>query len=83
MPNAGAIDDFTGIGFATPALMSGWLPMIDRCDPRNDVRLQTSIPAARYARVVLEPLAPKQRAQGMPGARRARSLACKVKKHTS
>src|SRR3954451_21004894 len=26
---------------------------------------------------------PKQRAQGMPGARRARSLACKIKKHTS
>jgi hypothetical protein len=25
----------------------------------------------------------KQRAQGMPGARRARSLACKIKKHTS
>jgi len=24
-----------------------------------------------------------QRAQGMPGARRARSLACKIKKHTS
>jgi hypothetical protein len=24
-----------------------------------------------------------QRAQGMPGARRARSLACKTKKHTS
>jgi hypothetical protein len=33
MPNAGAIDDFTGIGFATPALMSGWLPMIDRLRP--------------------------------------------------
>jgi hypothetical protein len=33
MPNAGAIDDFTGIGFAAPALMSGWLPMTDRVRP--------------------------------------------------
>src|SRR5215203_562094 len=36
------------------------------------------------ARVVLSVLPSEdQRAQGMPGARRARSLACKVKKHTS
>jgi hypothetical protein len=27
--------------------------------------------------------ASNQRAQGMPGAQRARSLACKIKKHTS
>jgi hypothetical protein len=29
------------------------------------------------------PPSEKQRAQGMPGARCARSLACKIKKHTS
>src|SRR5204863_3224670 len=28
-------------------------------------------------------VSPKERAQGMPGARCARSLACKIKKHTS
>jgi hypothetical protein len=38
--------------------------------------------AAGYARVVSEPFAPRnQRAQGMPGAQCARSLAC-VKKQT-
>jgi len=34
----------------------------------------------RFARISLPPI---QRAQGMPGAQRARSLACKIKKHTS
>src|SRR5580704_19258731 len=40
--------------------------------------------ATRYVRVLLSMSCPlTQRAQGMPGARRARSLACKIKKHTS
>jgi hypothetical protein len=33
MPNAGAIDDSWALVFATPALMSGWVPMIDRVRP--------------------------------------------------
>ena len=40
--------------------------------------------AARYTRVMSEPFALRnQRAQGMPGARCARRLACNGKKHTS
>jgi hypothetical protein len=37
-----------------------------------------SFPAARFARVVQESFASKTRAQGMPGARRTRSLVCSV-----
>jgi hypothetical protein len=43
---------------------------------------QLHIPAARSVRVLHLSFA-HQRAQGMPGARCARSLACKIKKHTS
>jgi hypothetical protein len=38
----------------------------------------SSRPATRRARVFHEPFASKKRAWGMPGARRTRSLACKV-----
>jgi hypothetical protein len=82
MPNAGAIDDFTGIGFrdagiderlgaddrpgATLAMTSGYR----RAFPRRDTP------------ELCQKHSPKQRAQGMPGARRARSLAW-CKKHAS
>jgi hypothetical protein len=53
--------------------------LLRRFAPRNDVKTQLRILAARCARVVHEPFAlRKQRAQGMPGARCTRSLACKV-----
>src|SRR5213592_618232 len=44
-----------------------------------------AFPRREYARVLPYVVLPakNQRAQGMPGARCARSLACKVKKHTS
>jgi hypothetical protein len=44
-----------------------------------------AFPRREYARVLPYIVLPakNQRAQGMPGARCARSLACKVKKHTS
>src|SRR5947208_13681184 len=41
------------------------------------------IPAARTRVLLLLCHLKHQRAQGMPGARCARSLACKIKKHTS
>src|SRR6202022_3935287 len=47
----------------------------------HQFRMRVRLPAARCARVVLERYAlGKQRAWGMPGARRTRSLACNVKK---
>jgi hypothetical protein len=53
----------------------------DPLAPRNDVEPQLRDLAARCARVFAINLSPShQRAQGMPGARRARSLACKNKK---
>src|SRR5947209_17221643 len=40
--------------------------------------------AARCVRVLQDPFAPnRERAQGMPGARCTRSLACEIGKHTS
>jgi hypothetical protein len=52
--------------------------------PRNDVKTHIRDLAARCARGLPEISLPSnQRAQGMPGARCARSLACKIKKHTS
>ena len=54
-----------------------------RFAPRNDVKLHLRNLAARYARVLRIVPSGKKRAQGMPGAQRARSLACKIKKHTS
>jgi hypothetical protein len=50
----------------------------------NDVRMHFRIPAARSVRVLPKTFRPlDQRAQGMPGARCARSLACKSRKHAS
>jgi hypothetical protein len=51
--------------------------------PRNDVDTVSHSRGAISPEVCQEILPSKQRAQGMPGARRARSLACKIKKHTS
>ena len=51
----------------------------DPLAPRNDGKTHLRIPAALIARVVHERCAPrKQRAWGMPGARRTRSLACNM-----
>jgi hypothetical protein len=51
---------------------------------RNDGKIQIRDLAARCARVLLyRPALFIQRAQGMPGARSARSLACKSRKHAS
>jgi hypothetical protein len=46
--------------------------------PRNDGKIHHRILAARCVRVVQQTSALKQRAQGMPGARCARSLVCSV-----
>jgi len=46
------------------------------------VETQLNPPATRCARVVQDH-SPKKRAQGKPGARCTRSLACELKKHTS
>jgi hypothetical protein len=50
--------------------------------PHQDYRHDSAFSRREFARVVHEPLRllTKQRAQGMPGARRTRSLACKMKK---
>jgi hypothetical protein len=61
--------------------------LLRRFAPRNDgLVLQTHlrIPAARNApgRCIIRSRL-KTRAQGKPGARRTRSLACEIKKHTS
>ena len=45
---------------------------------RNDDKMQFLVPAARRARAMKEEALEKQRAQGKPGARCTRSLACKV-----
>ena len=60
-----------------------WIASLRQVAPRNDVKTKFRALAARCARVVYASFPRKQRAQGMPGARRARSLACEIKKHTS
>jgi len=49
--------------------------------PRNDVEPQLRDLAAHFRASFARSIPPSedQRAQGMPGARRARSLACKIK----
>src|SRR5260370_4052492 len=56
--------------------------LLRRCAPRNDDKIRLRDPAARCARVVLNPT-PQKRAWGTPDARCTRSLACESKKHTS
>jgi hypothetical protein len=59
--------------------------LLRRFTPRNDVEICVRDLAARFrASFALNlPPAEPQRAQGMPGAWRARSLVCEIKKHTS
>src|SRR5215208_4445209 len=61
-----------------------------RCVCNDDIQRERAafqthlgIPAARRARVMHEIFARRERAWGMPGAHRTRSLACKIEKHTS
>src|SRR6202158_3821698 len=64
------------------ALVVRW--MLRRFAPRNDGKHSFAISPHISREFCYErPALRNQRAQGMPGARRARSLACKVKKHTS
>jgi hypothetical protein len=58
--------------------------LLRRVAPRNDVNTHLRILAAQSVRGDAWNLGPrKQRAQGKPGARCTRSLACEIKKHTS
>ena len=73
---------------STPRLLDSIISVsgiLDRpVKPGDDGWIQFRIPATLSRPGRASAIAPrKQRAQGMPGASRTRSLACEIKKHTS
>jgi hypothetical protein len=60
--------------------------LLRRFAPRNDVALiftyDSAFPQRDAPEFCMNPSAQKQRAQGMPGARCTRSLACEIKQST-
>src|SRR6478736_8818784 len=79
--------DFSNI-ILTPSPTRGEVNALSRVRrfnlKRRCLRIQHRVPAALIARGFARTVRPhNQRAQGMPGVQRARSLACDVKWHTS